>query len=135
MNAEVENAGSEGRIAAFSRQHQTALVTLMFTDLVGSTQLKQRMGDWLGVRRIQEHHAMVRGLLAGFAEAAEIGTAGDSFFLVFARPSDAVVFALRLQKELRDSAHADETPLRDRIGIHLGEVVIEKGQSRRVHDL
>jgi hypothetical protein len=36
----------------------------MFTDLVGSTQLKQRMGDWLGVRRIQEHHAMVRGLLA-----------------------------------------------------------------------
>lgn len=135
MNAEVENAGSEGRIAAFSRQHQTGLVTLMFTDLVGSTQLKQRMGDWLGVRRIQEHHAMVRGLLAEFSEAAEISTAGDSFFLVFARPSDAVVFALRLQKELRDSAHADETPLRDRIGIHLGEVVIEKGQSRRVHDL
>ena len=135
MNAEVENAGSEGRIAAFSRQHQTGLVTLMFTDLVGSTQLKQRMGDWLGVRRIQEHHAMVRGLLAEFSEAAEISTAGDSFFLVFARPSDAVVFALRLQKALRDSAHADETPLRDRIGIHLGEVVIEKGQSRRVHDL
>ena len=70
MNAEVENAGSEGRIAAFSRQHQTGLVTLMFTDLVGSTQLKQRMGDWLGVRRIQEHHAMVRGLLAEFSEAA-----------------------------------------------------------------
>ncbi len=135
MNAEVENAVSESRIAAFSRQHQTGLVTLMFTDLVGSTQLKQRMGDWLGVRRIQEHHAMVRGLLAEFSEAAEISTAGDSFFLVFARPSDAVVFALRLQKELRDSAHADETPLRDRIGIHLGEVVIEKGQSRRVHDL
>jgi class 3 adenylate cyclase/Flp pilus assembly protein TadD len=135
INAEVENAGSEGRIAAFSRQHQTGLVTLMFTDLVGSTQLKQRMGDWLGVRRIQEHHAMVRGLLAEFSEAAEISTAGDSFFLVFARPSDAVVFALRLQKALRDSAHADETPLRDRIGIHLGEVVIEKGQSRRVHDL
>lgn len=133
--------GNEGRIQAFSRKHQTGLVTLVFTDLVGSTQLKQRLGDWLGVRRIQEHHELVRGLLGEFPEAAEISTAGDSFFLVFARPSDAVLFALRLQKALRDSARPNEAPLRDRIGIHLGEVVIERvGQSekdhaRGVHDL
>lgn len=135
MSAEVDKAGNEGRIQAFSRKHQTGLVTLVFTDLVGSTQLKQRLGDWLGVRRIQEHHDTVRRLLAGFPEAAEISTAGDSFFLVFARPSDAVLFALGLQNTLRDSARPDETPLRDRVGIHLGEVVIERGDHRRVHDL
>ena len=135
MRAEVDKAGNEGRIQAFSRKHQTGLVTLVFTDLVGSTQLKQRLGDWLGVRRIQEHHDMVRRLLAGFPEAAEISTAGDSFFLAFARPSDAVLFALGLQNTLRNSARPDETPLRDRVGIHLGEVVIEKADHRRVHDL
>jgi class 3 adenylate cyclase/Flp pilus assembly protein TadD/TolB-like protein len=135
MRAEVDIAGNEGRIQAFSRKHQTGLVTLVFTDLVGSTQLKQRLGDWLGVRRIQEHHDMVRRLLAGFPEAAEISTAGDSFFLAFARPSDAVLFALGLQNTLRNSARPDETPLRDRVGIHLGEVVIEKADHRRVHDL
>jgi class 3 adenylate cyclase/Flp pilus assembly protein TadD len=136
-----QEAGNEGRIQAFSRKHQTGLVTLVFTDLVGSTQLKQRLGDWLGVRRIQEHHDTVRGLLAQFPEAAEISTAGDSFFLVFARPSDAVLFALRLQKTLRDAVRPNEAPLRDRIGIHLGEVVIERvgqrdqGDSGGVHDL
>jgi class 3 adenylate cyclase/Flp pilus assembly protein TadD/TolB-like protein len=135
MRAEVDIAGNEGRIQAFSRKHQTGLVTLVFTDLVGSTHLKQRLGDWLGVRRIQEHHDMVRRLLAGFPEAAEISTAGDSFFLAFARPSDAVLFALGLQNTLRNSARPDETPLRDRVGIHLGEVVIEKADHRRVHDL
>ena len=135
MRVEVDKAGNEGRIQAFSRKHQTGLVTLVFTDLVGSTQLKQRLGDWLGVRRIQEHHDMVRRLLAGFPEAAEISTAGDSFFLAFARPSDAVLFALGLQNTLRNSARPDETPLRDRVGIHLGEVVIEKADHRRVHDL
>jgi class 3 adenylate cyclase/Flp pilus assembly protein TadD/TolB-like protein len=135
MGAEVDIAGNEGRIQAFSRKHQTGLVTLVFTDLVGSTHLKQRLGDWLGVRRIQEHHDMVRRLLAGFPEAAEISTAGDSFFLAFARPSDAVLFALGLQNTLRNSARPDETPLRDRVGIHLGEVVIEKADHRRVHDL
>ena len=135
MNTETLDAGGEGRVQAFGRKHQTGLVTLVFTDLVGSTQLKQRLGDWLGVRRIQEHHDAVRRILAEFPEAAEISTAGDSFFLVFARPSDAVLFALRLQRQLRDAARANEAPLRDRVGIHLGEVVIEKGDHRRVHDL
>ena len=135
MNTETLDAGGEGRVQAFGRKHQTGLVTLVFTDLVGSTQLKQRLGDWLGVRRIQEHHGTVRSILAEFPGAAEISTAGDSFFLVFARPSDAVLFALRLQRQLRDAARADEAPLRDRVGIHLGEVVIEKGDHRRVHDL
>jgi class 3 adenylate cyclase/tetratricopeptide (TPR) repeat protein len=136
-----QEAGNEGRIQAFSRKHQTGLVTLVFTDLVGSTQLKQRLGDWLGVRRIQEHHDTVRSLLSEFPEAAEISTAGGSFFLVFARPSDAVLFALRLQKTLRDAVRPNEAPLRDRIGIHLGEVVIERvgqrdrGGSGGVHDL
>lgn len=52
MSPGFQEAGNDGRIQAFSRKHQTGLVTLVFTDLVGSTQLKQRLGDWLGVRRI-----------------------------------------------------------------------------------
>jgi class 3 adenylate cyclase len=66
MNTETHDAGGEGRLQAFGRKHQTGLVTLVFTDLVGSTQLKQRLGDWLGVRRIQEHHGTVRSILAEF---------------------------------------------------------------------
>ena len=46
---------------------------------------------------IQQHHAKVREVLGQFPAGKEISTAGDSFFLVFGNPSDAVRFALLLQ--------------------------------------
>jgi len=141
------------QVEAFSRRHRTGLVTLLFTDIVGSTQLKQALGDQGGVALIQRHHALVREILRAFPEAEEISTAGDSFFIVFAKPSEAVRFALRLQVRLRffnENGTRDTRPgvgrgelttprlaetsaprlqplrLQDRIGIHVGEVVIEE---------
>ena len=83
------------QIAAFGQKHRTGLVTLVFTDLVGSTELKQRHGDATALGLIEHHHAVVRDLLRSIAGAEEISTADDSFFLAFARPSDAVRFGLR----------------------------------------
>jgi len=99
---------------------------LLFTDLVGSTILKQELGDHEAVALIQRHHALVRGILARFREGEEIGTAGDSFFIVFAKPSDAVRFSLMLQSGLRSMSKGTLKPLLDRIGVHIGEVVIEE---------
>lgn len=114
------------RVEKFRRKHRIGLLTLLFTDMVGSTRLKQTLGDTDGFDRIQEHHALVRKILAGFTEGEEIGTAGDSFFLVFAKPSEAVKFSLLLQSRLRDLSENSSLPLRDRIGIHIGEVIIEE---------
>jgi WD40 repeat protein/class 3 adenylate cyclase/tRNA A-37 threonylcarbamoyl transferase component Bud32 len=104
-------------------------VTLLFTDLAGSTALKQRLGDRQAVTLIQRHHALVRELLLPFQDAREISTAGDSFFLTFGRPSDAVRFGLLLQHRLRTLEEAQEPRLADRVGIHLGEVVIEEDRA------
>ncbi len=151
------------QVEQFRRRFRTGLVTLVFTDLAGSTQLKQALGDREGVALIQHHHSVVRELLRQFAEAEEISTAGDSFFLVFARPSDAVRFALLLharnralaqlrgastepaltrpadtlsprgegrgQGEGSASESSAATTIQDRIGIHVGEVVIEHEQA------
>lgn len=114
------------KVEEFRRKHRIGLLTLLFTDLVGSTQLKQQFGDQKAVGLIQDHHALVRGILGGFQETQEIDTAGDSFFIVFARPSDAVRFSLLLQARLRRFAEACGHDLRDRIGLHIGEVVIEE---------
>jgi WD40 repeat protein/class 3 adenylate cyclase len=106
-------------------RHRTGLVTLVFTDIVESTQLKQSLGDHAGATLIQQHRTLVRELLGQFPESSEIETAGDSFLLVFSKPSAAVTFALLLlhwQKKLAEKAGH---PLPLRIGIHLGEVVIE----------
>jgi WD40 repeat protein/class 3 adenylate cyclase len=119
-------SASQAQVEAFGRRHRTGLVTLTFTDLAGSTELKQRHGDAAALGLIEQHHAAVRDLLRQFAEAEEIGTAGDSFFLVFARPSDAVRFALRLHARLQQLAGETGTALRDRVGIHAGEVFVQE---------
>jgi class 3 adenylate cyclase len=109
------------------RKLRTGLVTLLFTDIVGSAELKRALGDQAGVALIQRHHALVRELLGRFAEAAEIATAGDSFLLEFTKPSEAVRFALLLQGRLRVLGQQTGHPVEDRIGVHVGEVVIEEG--------
>src|ERR1043165_9924248 len=81
-------------------RHQTGLITILFTDLVGSTALKQQLGDRTGASLIQQHHSLVRELLRGFPCGEEIETAGDSFLIVFTKPSDAVHFGLLLHARL-----------------------------------
>ncbi len=103
-------------------RHQTGLITIVFTDLVGSTALKQQLGDRAAAGLIQQHHGLVRELLRGFTGGEEIETAWDSFLIVFSRPSDAVHFGLLLQARLREL----KPKLEDRIGIHVGEVVIRE---------
>lgn len=108
---------------------------MLFTDIVGSTRLKQELGDVDAMDLIQEHHDTVRRILAGFAEAEEIGTAGDEFFIVFSKPSDAVRFSLLLQSAMRALAARSSAPVLDRIGIHVGEVIIVEGEGSSINDL
>ncbi|MSU35721.1 MAG: hypothetical protein EXS36_11560 [Pedosphaera sp.] len=120
--------GHRAQIEAFQRRHRVGLVTLLFADIVGSTQIKQQLGDREGVALIQRHHALVREILGRFPEGEEISTAGDSIFLVFAKPSEAAKFALLLQMRLGAMTKEIGRPVLDRIGIHFGEVVIEDAE-------
>lgn len=110
----------------FQRQHRTGILTLLFTDLVNSTRLKQQLGDSRAVNLIQEHHAQVRQWLQQFPDAQEIETAGDSFLLVFARPSDAVRFALGLHARNQQLSGETKAQIEDRIGVHTGEVFVQE---------
>jgi class 3 adenylate cyclase len=110
------------KVEQFRLKHRIGLLTLLFTDIVGSTKLKQGLGDRRAVELMQFHHQKVRDTLALFPEGEEINTAGDSFFIVFAKPSDAAKFCLLLQSQLRQLARETGHPVYDRIGIHVGEV-------------
>jgi serine/threonine-protein kinase len=115
------------KVEEFRRKHRIGLLTLLFTDIVGSTKLKQTLGDTQAVQVIRRHHAALREILLRFREGEEIETAGDSFFIVFTRPSDAVAFSLLAQARMRSLALETGNPVLDRIGIHVGEVVIATG--------
>jgi class 3 adenylate cyclase len=104
---------------------------MLFTDIVGSTQIKEQLGDRDGVALIQQHHALVRELLARFPDAAENGTAGDSFLLIFPSPVAAVQFALLLNERLSALAKTTGFPVFDRVGITRARCTSRNGLGRR----
>ncbi len=120
--------GQKGmRLKALERHSR--VVTLLFTDVVGSTALKQQMGDTVGVALVQEHHQLVREVLSEFKGAEEIVVAGDSFLILFPVPSEAVECALMLQRRLREFNAGRPIPLSDRMGVHMGEVRFEQTEA------
>ncbi|MHB8520030.1 MAG: protein kinase domain-containing protein [Limisphaerales bacterium] len=123
-------------VEALGQKHRTGVFALVFTDMVGSTALKQKLGDRASASLFGRHHQMVRETLAGFPEGEEIETAGDSFLLVFSTPSEAVRFGLLLQARLRKLRQEVQADVADRLGIHLGEVVLgADARSRKPRDV
>src|SRR5689334_8524245 len=95
----VESAPDRAQGGNSLNAHETRLVTVVFTDLVGSVALRRQLGDQAATTLLQRHRQIVRELLQRSASAEEVETAGDSFLLLFARPSDAVKFALVLGQQ------------------------------------
>jgi class 3 adenylate cyclase len=90
------------------------LATVLFTDIVGSTEHAVRLGDrrW---RDLQErHHALIRQELARH-RGREVDTAGDGFFATFDGPARAIRCALAIGREVR------QLGLELRAGLHTGE--------------
>jgi class 3 adenylate cyclase len=103
-------------LAASESAHEPdrVLATVLFTDIVGSTELAARVGDaaWRDV--VGRHHTIVRRELARF-RGREIDTAGDGFFAAFDGPGRAI----RCAAAIRDGVRGLD--LRLRMGIHAGE--------------
>jgi class 3 adenylate cyclase len=90
------------------------LATLLFTDIVGSTEQAGALGDRRWRQVMEDHHAVVRGQLARF-RGREIDTAGDGFLAAFDGPARAVRCACRIRDAVRDLG------LEVRAGLHTGE--------------
>ena len=90
------------------------LATVMFTDVVGSTERASVLGDREWRQLVDDHHAAVRRELARF-RGREIDTAGDGFFAAFDGPARAIRCAMAIREAL------GELGLDVRIGLHAGE--------------
>lgn len=97
-------------------------VTLMFTDIEGSTSINERLGDdaWLEVLIV--HDKLVRRCIR--AERGQvIKTLGDSFMAAFAWPERAMACAIAVQRELVELETPKNVEIRVRIGLHTGEAI------------
>ena len=102
-------------------QLQRSLATVLFTDIVGSTEKAAELGDHGWKELVEAHHARVRGQLARY-RGKEVDTAGDGFFATFDGPARAVRCA--------ESIAAAVQPLgvELRAGVHTGEVELIDGK-------
>jgi len=97
------------------------LATVLFTDIVGSTERAAQLGDRAWRELLERHHAIVRGQLARF-RGQEIDTAGDGFFASFDGPARAIRCACAVRDALR------QIGIDVRAGLHTGECEIVAGK-------
>jgi len=98
-------------------------VTLMFTDVEGSTELLHQLGDQAYSRVIGAHHRILREVFAHH-QGAVVDIEGDAFFVAFSRAWDAVGAAVAGQRQLAEHPWEHGSPLRIRMGIHTGEPLL-----------
>ncbi|HEX5610185.1 MAG TPA: adenylate/guanylate cyclase domain-containing protein [Solirubrobacterales bacterium] len=94
---------------------ERALATVLFTDIVGSTEIAARLGDSGWRRLLERHDALVRRQL-GLYRGREVKTMGDGFLATFDGPARAIRCACALRDELEGIG------VEVRAGIHTGEV-------------
>ena len=91
------------------------LGTVLFTDIVDSTQVAASVGDKAWADLVTQHHRIVRGHLARY-RGAEMDTAGDGFYATFDGPARAVRCALAIEADVR------KLSIEVRAGVHTGEM-------------
>ncbi|MFN2524670.1 MAG: adenylate/guanylate cyclase domain-containing protein [Actinomycetota bacterium] len=100
---------------------QTGTVTLLFTDLVGSTELLQRLGEDEFDELRRAHFRILRATVSEF-EGREVKNLGDGLMVSFDSALNAVACAIAIQQAVdRYNAGAPPHRLSIRVGLHLGE--------------
>ena len=101
------------------------LVTILFTDIVGSTATAEKLGDRAWAQLVSEHNTRIRAAIDRH-RGREVDCAGDGMLAMFDGAARAVHAAA-----LMDPAVAD-LGIRVRVGIHTGEVEVDSGRARGV---
>jgi class 3 adenylate cyclase len=103
----------------------TGTVTLLFTDIEGSTRLLQSLQDQYG-RVLGDHRAILRQVFSRHG-GLEFGTEGDASFAVFRSPGPALMAAAAIQEGLAGVAWPGGADVRVRIGVHTGTPTVVDG--------
>ena len=102
----------------------SAFRAIMFTDMVGSTEMTAQLGDQMAVELLKAHDAIIRRSLERHG-GAEVKHLGDGIMASFDDVPASVDCAKSIQEAFAAYNEASSTPIRVRIGIHAGEPVAE----------
>jgi class 3 adenylate cyclase len=117
----VESFVRDAWESAATREADRVLATVLFTDIVGSTEKMSELGDAGWRELLERHHAVVRSQLTR-SRGREVDTAGDGFFAAFDGPARAI----RCAKAIVDGVR--ELGIDVRSGLHTGECELVDGK-------
>jgi class 3 adenylate cyclase len=112
--------------AAGDVEGQSAFRTVLFTDIVGHTEMMQRLGDAKGRDVLREHERITREMLKTHG-GAEVKTMGDGFMASFGSVTSAMECAIALQRAFAAHTKSMPEPLHVRVGLNAGEPIEEDG--------
>ena len=130
MVEQFRKAGTSRRLArqaqgdetpGMSRRGRPKLVTILFTDIVGSSDVAVAVGDRRWKALLEAHNRIVRRALRRHG-GKELDTAGDGFFAVFDRQAESIRCAVEIVEGVR------EIGLEVRAGLHVGEAELIGGK-------
>src|SRR5215468_6231797 len=101
-------------------QPRAAITTILFTDLVGSTELLQQVGDEQGQRIFTQHHKLLSEVVTT-TSGQELLWLGDGLMAAFSSSADAVRSAVAMQRASAQSVLGYQ--LHIRVGLNVGEVL------------
>ena len=104
----------------------TGTVTFLFTDIEGSTRIGQSLGPAVYGAVLERHRLALRGAFEA-GGGVEVGTEGDSFFVVFRDALAAVVAAIDGQRRLTAADWPPDAAVRVRMGLHSGDGIVVDG--------
>lgn len=125
QKASLESIGSGRSFGYGWRMGRSATTTVLFSDIVGSTELLGRLGEqaWDDVRR--EHFSVLRSVLADHA-GTEVKNTGDGIMAVFDSVVDGVNCAVSMQQRSL-VVEAQGQPVSIRVGLAMGEARMDQG--------
>ncbi|CCG40608.1 adenylate/guanylate cyclase domain-containing protein [Magnetospirillum molischianum] len=107
-------------------EKKASIMTVMFTDMVGSTDMTQARGDVAAQEIVRCHNAIVRASLAQFS-GKEVKHTGDGIMASFASAANAVEASIQIHREVAaHNAGRPDLPLHLRIGLNAGEPIQEE---------
>jgi class 3 adenylate cyclase len=102
----------------------SAFRAIMFTDMVGSTEMMAQLGDTMAVELLRAHDAIIRRCLEHH-RGSEVKHLGDGIMASFVDVPASVACAIEIQKELASYNAIGGPPIHVRIGVHAGEPIEE----------